>query len=167
MNVVIDLETLSLKPSAVILSIGAAAENGEVFYRELDWKAQTFRRVDPGTCMWWGQQDKTLCPLEGETLLPDALMDLSEWLVDWDKDNLFVWARGPQFDIVVLEDAFAECCIEVPWKYKNVRDIRTALALSSNTTLFDPVRKHHALEDAVADMKNLAVRGFTVYDYKG
>lgn len=167
MNIVIDIESLSLAPNAVILSIGAVSESGECFYEELDWKAQTFRHVDPRTCLWWGQQPKDLCPLNGAALLGDALMNLRDWLADWNKEDLFIWARGPQFDIVVLEDAFAECCIEVPWKYKNIRDIRTALSLSSISQLFDPATKHNALSDAIADMKNLAVRGFVNFNLRG
>lgn len=166
MNVVIDLETLSTSPHSVILSVGAVAESGEQFYTELDWRAQTFRHTDPDTCLWWGQQEKDLCPLKGEVKLSDCLMDLNYWLADYEKDNLFVWARGPQFDIVILEDAYKEAMLPIPWKYRNVRDIRTALALSSNPVLFEPARKHHALEDALADMKNLAIRGFTSFDLR-
>ena len=115
MNVVIDLETLSTSPHSVILSVGAVAESGEQFYTELDWRAQTFRHTDPDTCLWWGQQEKDLCPLKGEVKLSDCLMDLNYWLADYEKDNLFVWARGPQFDIVILEDAYKEAMLPIPW----------------------------------------------------
>lgn len=166
MQVVIDIETLSLKPNAVILSIGAIAESGETFYTELDWRHQKYHRhVDPETCMWWAKQTEQT-PLQGEVLLADGLMDLNYWLQDYERDSLYIWARGPQFDVVILENAFEEAGIPVPWKYKNVRDVRTALSLSSITDLFKPTRKHHALEDARADMKNLSLRGLTTYDLK-
>ena len=165
MNVVIDLETLSLKPNAVILSIGAVAENGEQFYVELDWRVQQkTRAVDAITCLWWGQQEKDLCPLNGTALLWAALEELSHWLAPYDKDTLFIWARGPQFDITILESAFEQEKIPVPWKYNRVRDIRTAIHCHSlSFDDYKPVRKHHALDDAVADMKNLAIRGLTTY----
>ena len=166
MQVVIDIETLSLQPNAVILSIGAVAESGETFYTELNWEQQLdYRHVDAKTALWWGKQTEQP-PLLGEVLLADTLLDLSEWLADYDKDSLYVWARGPQFDIVVLESAYKDVDLPVPWKYKNVRDVRTALSLSTVTDLFDPARKHHALDDAIADMKNLALRGFVNYDLK-
>jgi hypothetical protein len=166
MNVVIDIETLSLRPNAVILSVGAVADSGETFYTELNWGAQSdTRHVDARTAIWWGKQTEQ-APLLGEVFLWDCLEDLNYWLADYDKDKLYIWARGPQFDIVILEDAYRECGIVIPWKYKNVRDVRTALALSTVTDLFDPTRKHHALDDAIADMKNLALRGFTTYDFR-
>lgn len=166
MHVVIDLETLSLKPNAVILSVGAVAENGEQFYVELDWRDQErHRKVDADTCLWWGQQEKDLCPLNGTTLLTEGLFDLSQWLLPYDKDNLFIWVRGPQFDIVILENAFDDARIPVPWKYKNVRDVRTALHCKGLSFVdYNPIRKHHALDDAIADMKNLSLRGLTTYD---
>ena len=167
MNVVIDIETLSLQPNAIILSIGAVADSGETFYTELDWEAQLMaaRHVDARTAIWWGKQTEQV-PLLGEVLLEDCLLDLNQWLADYDKDKLYIWARGPQFDIVILENAYREFCVEIPWKYKNVRDVRTALHLSTVTDLFKPTRKHHALDDAIADMKNLALRGFTTYDFR-
>lgn len=166
MNVVIDLETLSLRPNAVILSIGAVAENGEQFYVELDWRMQENmdRDIDADTCLWWGQQEKDLCPLNGTKSIHEALDELAEWLAPYEKDNLFVWARGPQFDIVILEQAYKFLGIEVPWKYSKVRDVRTAIHCKA---LFyedyKPIRKHHALDDAICDMKNLAIRGLTTY----
>ena len=166
MNVVIDIETLSLQPNAIILSIGAVAESGERIYTELDWEAQLdTRHVDAKTAIWWGKQTEQV-PLLGKVSLGYCLVDLKHWLADYGQDKLYIWARGPQFDIVILENAYRECCVEIPWKYKNVRDVRTALHLSTVTDLFKPTRKHHALDDAIADMKNLALRGFTTYDLR-
>lgn len=163
-HIVIDLETLGLSPDSIILSIGAVATNGEKFYTELDWKEQQHhRKVDPATCMWWGQQDKDLCPIKGETLLYDALNDLSLWLPE-DKESFKIWARGPQFDISLLEHAYGELGLAVPWKYRNVRDVRTALDIIPPQALSEPKRKHHALDDAVADMWNLVNAGIVSLD---
>jgi hypothetical protein len=167
MNVVIDIETLSLRPNAIILSIGAVADSGETFYTELNWGAQLMaaRHVDARTAIWWGKQTEQ-APLLGEVFLWDCLEDLNQWLADYDKDKLYIWARGPQFDIVISGRCLPGMRPGIPWKYKNVRDVRTALHLSTVTDLFDPTRKHHALDDAIADMKNLALRGFTTYDLR-
>ena len=163
MNVVIDIESLSLQPNAVILSIGAVAENAEKFYQELDWKSQLkTRHVDATTCMWWGNQPKDDCPLNGGWSLRESMFDLKDWLEPYGED-VVIWARGPQFDIVVLENAFREVGAPIPWNYKNIRDVRTALSLSSIPMLFEPKKKHNALYDAIADMQNLHIRGFAHY----
>jgi hypothetical protein len=163
-HIVIDLETLGLSPDSIILSIGAVATNGEKFYMELDWREQQHhRKVDPITCMWWGQQDKDLCPIKGETLLYDALNDLSLWLPD-DKESFKIWCRGLNFDIAVLDHAYKEYHLPTPWKYNHVRDIRTALDIIQPQTLAEPKRKHHALDDAIADMWNLVNAGIVSLD---
>lgn len=159
-NIVVDLETFGLDPDSIILSIGAVSNTGEKFYVELDWKEQQhFRKVDPSTCMWWGQQEKDLCPLGGSTLLDEALAEFSLWLPR-NKDDYFIWCRGLNFDIAMLEHAYKELGRAVPWKYNKVRDIRTALHFIPEKNLIKPARKHHALDDAVADMKNLVNAGW-------
>ena len=169
MNVVIDLETLGLSPSSVILSIGAVKENGDTFYTELDWRDQQEcgRAVDVSTCLWWGGQDKKLCPLDGTQTLYYALEGLQDFLECEKKEDLYIWARGTDFDIALLNHAFRQEMLEIPWIYKNVRDIRTALAIKECMREdYNPILKHHALSDAIADMKNLALRGLTTYDLR-
>lgn len=156
-HVVVDLETLGLEPSSIILSIGAISNTGENFYRELNWKEQECTRaVNVDTCLWWGQQEKDLCPLKGSVLLQDALVEFSRWLP---KDS-YVWCRGLDMDGAILKDAYRLHHLSPPWKYNKVRDVRTALHKVPKENLVTPVRKHHALDDAVADMKNLVNAGW-------
>lgn len=168
MNVVIDLETLALSPNACILSIGACSENGEKFYTELDWEAQRdlwAREVNQSTWDWWMAQEAENPGLfpggAGCQLLVNALQELSEWLSAYDKEELKIWCRGLNFDISILEHAFRQQGVEIPWKYNMVRDVRTALDVVPGlpgVELQKPRKKHHALKDAIADMKNLADR---------
>jgi hypothetical protein len=63
-----------------------------------------------------------------------------------------VWGNGATFDISILEDAYRQLDLEIPWKFWNVRDCRTVKDMyesarggyekKSGGTL------HHALDDA-------------------
>lgn len=168
MNIVIDIETLSLKTNAAILSIGAVAENGKSFYVELDWRYQggSSFHISEEVLSWWNEQT-TQCPLHG-TMLPGTGLTLLRGFIQAREKEAEkapkIWARGPQFDIVVLEHAFDFYGMEKPWHYKNIRDIRTALDLiKPETPIIEPTQKHHAEADAIADMKNLAARGIVNY----
>lgn len=60
----LDIETLSTKPNAVVLSIGAVEFNPETgdiireFYQELDVQDQPDRHIDISTIQWWADRCK-------------------------------------------------------------------------------------------------------------
>lgn len=60
----LDIETLSTKPNAVVLSIGAVEFNPETgdiireFYQELDLQDQPDRHIDISTVQWWADRCK-------------------------------------------------------------------------------------------------------------
>lgn len=128
-HAMIDLETVGLTPDARIISIGAVIFDPrygriskDYFYMELDHRKQTERTKDRGTMEWWANQStEAQKALKGTILLEDALHELAFWL----PDDVKVWGNGPTFDISILEDAYRQYDIEIPWKFWNVRDCRT------------------------------------------
>lgn len=64
LSVMLDFETLSLKPDAVLLSLGACTfdtETGEVgneFYLAIDPRTQHQRHISADTVLWWLKQDE-------------------------------------------------------------------------------------------------------------
>jgi len=58
-----------------------------------------------------------------------------------------VWSNGSCFDIIICEHVFRKINRAVPWKFWEVRDVRTAFDLGINPQR-PPVTAHHALEDA-------------------
>jgi len=155
-HVMIDLETMGLTPDSAIVSIGAVlfdpryniAEAG-TFYRELDWESQG-RKIDRETLTWWeGQSSEARAALGGLDDLGEVLTDLAARL----PKDARVWANGPSFDIAMLEHAYRQHHIEVPWKHYNVRDCRTVLDMFENSrgglnrSLATKVT-HNALNDA-------------------
>lgn len=155
-HVMIDLETMGTTPQSAIVSIGAIVfdprygkVSKETFYRELDWEDQE-RHICPETTEWWkGQSDEAKAAHYGLDSLDDVLKELAEWL----PKDCKVWGNGATFDISMLEDAYRQYEIEIPWKFWNVRDCRTVL------DMYESVRggfnktvnrkgAHNALDDA-------------------
>ncbi len=167
----IDLETLSTKNNAIILTIGAVKFN---INKELDKTKQLYMRInlqscknlkmhtDRSTVKWWKEQSKEaqyeVFDHPDRIDIKDALAALSDFI----KDSRTVWANSPNFDCVILENAFNKCKMTVPWKFWNLRDSRTVYALARlNLTVFrknieDEKSAHNALNDCI--MQILALK---------
>ena len=157
LHAMIDLETMGTSPDAAIVSIGAVIfdpryniVSKDTFYTELDWRNQD-RCFEPNTRKWWSQQSVVAKQVlhRGRTLLADALEDLTFWL----PDEVRVWGNGATFDISMLEHALRQHEIDIPWKYYNVRDMRTIRDMFESQRGGLPMPKlsndHHAMRDAV------------------
>ena len=154
-HAMIDLETLDLVPSARIVSIGIVMFDprfnavGDKYYVELDHKAQINRTKDPKTVKWWKQQPPAVQKaLKGTELLQDALEDIMFFL----PEDVMVWGNGSIFDIAIMEHAYREHELEIPWKFWNVMDMRTIKYFyESQRGGWDKKcggDKHNALDDA-------------------
>lgn len=154
-HVMIDLETLDTAVTAKIVAIGAICFNpntglrGDEFYSLIKHKNQR-RTKSQATINWWNQQDKEVRKqLKGKLPLEKVLDDFEFWL----PDNCIVWGNGSTFDISILEHAYIQHNINIPWKFWNVMDCRTV------RKLYEEKRggldqnfsgtKHNALDDAI------------------
>jgi 3' exoribonuclease, RNase T-like len=154
-----------------------AALGGGTFYRKVDL-ASSIRaglQVDASTIMWWMQQsDDARAEFARKdkdnprNALYEVLGDLVTWFEAhggyWGPEgnsiqtpmrgDLRVWAKGPDFDCVILESAFAACQLKTPWKYSEKRDVRTICeAAGVEPNDFTVGTKHNALVDAVAQAR--------------
>jgi exodeoxyribonuclease VIII len=170
-DIMIDLETLSTRNDAVILTIGAVKFN---INKELDKTKQLYMRInlqscknlkmhtDRSTVKWWKEQSKEaqyeVFENPDRIDIKDALVKLSEFL----KNGKCIWANSPNFDCVILENAFNKCGIDIPWKFWNLRDCRTVYGLarlnlsSFRKNIEDESSAHNALNDCV--MQILALK---------
>lgn len=153
----IDLETLSTRYDAPILSIGVAqfcratGKIGVTFYREVKIdSAIQYGVVNGGTIAWWMNQSdaaKRIFQSEDKKVtLPQALLDLNKFL----SPASVVWGNGASMDITILEHAIAKMGTKVPWDFWNIRDMRTVVDIASyrkGDVAFDGVA-HNALDDA-------------------
>jgi DNA polymerase III epsilon subunit-like protein len=159
-DVMIDIETLSTKNNALILTIGAIKFNKnkdsneiEKFYYKIDRKSceLLFMHVDKETIKWWKEQPanlvhETFIDNKNRININDALIKLSNFI----KDCNYIWANSPNFDCVILENAYNSCKLEVPWKFWQLRDTRTVYDLGKirlNDIVIENNNIHNALDD--------------------
>jgi len=177
----IDLETLALEANAVILSVGICifdnerlntheelVSQGINIYFDQDSQAAKGRKISQSTLEWWSEQGESaqeclnnpnkiavrdfyavfnkLC---ADTGMGDTPYHPSRKKLKW-------YARGPHFDISKMDDLFTNFNVTSPWKYYNIRDIRTWLecnGLEDNLKLVKPSNMipHNSLHDAAFD----------------
>ena len=148
-EMMIDLETLDTKPSAVVLSIGAVVwetfvdDTGHLawkaldrFIRVLDIQKQLDRRrtVSQSTLLWWQDQSSAAKAEAFNSVRQPVLTSLVDFHdfaannrnVPGDPISVF-WASPVAFDLPIWEDlamTFGGC---VPWKYNQRYDVRTVI----------------------------------------
>ena len=151
----IDLETLSTRPDAVILSLGAikfdpysTAEPHDPLYFKVDVDTQTEmgRHVMQDTLNWWSTQPEHIREdALGESdriSLDDTIKEINRWAVVVD----VFWCQGPLFDYAILQNLYAQLGKPVPWQYWAIRDSRTIFSLYRETDVAK-VDAHNALAD--------------------
>lgn len=175
-HVMIDLETLSTKPNAIILTVAAVRFDptdfkslndtpASKFYMKVDLNSYNGRsdfHTDYNSLVWWmkqsepARQDAFLGTTTERVPIHKCLTDLKKWFVD---DRSMVWGHGSCFDIPVLASAFQSCGLVEPWKFWNVRDTRTIYDLGKvdfkNVELPEGMVAHNALADCYRQIKGV------------
>ena len=159
MDVMLDLETLSVRPDAVILTFGACKfspykqhdiVDGIYFRVNVDEQIALNRHVDDNTVAWWGQQaDDVREEALGEgnrDSLDEFTRSLNRFIVGCDN----IWAQGPVFDIVILENLYRQLNLPCPWQFWQIRDSRTLLSTHGDPRDKNKAGLHNALEDCVS-----------------
>lgn len=159
MNIMIDIETLGTKPGSLILSVGGCAFDDEQgvfgeFYYNVEPLSSLLAGfiVDPDTVRFWnGQSPETKAILFNKPVsIAKVLNELAIYIHPED----YVWAKGPDFDLVLLQTAYEKLGEKIPWRFRNTRDVRTILDVGHRmgilaNELYPPhPQKHSALEDA-------------------
>jgi len=161
-NVMVDLETLGVSHDAVFPILAAVVfdpftgETGDLFYENIDIDCQLKlgRSVDASVIEWWfsqGESARNEIVKKGNDL-DVVLHDFRRFL----PVNTILWTKGIDFDIPKLNTAYSG---KTPWKYYNVRDVRTVLKIAdvANDHVEFVGEKHHALDDCYHQIKLLAL----------
>lgn len=154
--IMLDLETLSTEPNAVILTIGAIkfdpytlSDSKEDFYLRINVDEQVAlgRHISDSTIEWWGTQPKDV----REEALSDAnRATLEEFTSQLNKFLVGagdIWCQGPVFDITILESLYKQLQKPIPWHYWQIRDSRTLFGTHGDPRVKGKSGLHNALED--------------------
>lgn len=163
----IDLETLDVTPTAIVLSLGAVKFNpfndsephSELYLKLcIDNQDQLGRTTSDSTIEWWGKQDPTVMEeafdQTGAVTVEEALTQLNKWAVGVDE----IWAQGYGFDITMLEDMYRSIGKPIPWQFWQVSDARTITKRMPRDPRKDMQNNlHNALADAYFQAKSVQI----------
>lgn len=166
-DLMIDIEALGKHANSVILTIGAQQFDPSVmgwetrpqmnvanreYYTpyinirvDVDEQEVLGRLIDQETLDWWVKQEpiakEDAFSTEDRFSLKQALTELSLLASPCKR----IWSKGPVYDIVMLENAYEQMRMKIPWKFYNVRDARTVYSLCPK--LESEKNGHIALDD--------------------
>ena len=151
----VDLETLSVAPDAVILTLGAVhfdpfgiGITNELFIRlDIDDLDLLKRSVDPNTLDWWAKQDPKIME---EAFNPNNRVKVADAIDQFHKFTrgcTKFWSHGAVFDLMIIENLYRQLKKPFPWNFWDLRDTRTLFDIGVDPAM--PTQaKHNALEDA-------------------
>jgi len=156
-NLMLDLETLGVKPGCVILSIAAVPFNIpydlEPFYCRIDRHSCVAEEMkeDPDTIRWWDKQDAAVRTeaFTGTTNIHVALADFDAYCKSMPTAPR-IWGNGSDFDNPILAEAYKICGMKQPWSFRDNMCYRTLKNLFLEIPFTPPLHAHNALEDAKA-----------------
>lgn len=158
----VDIESLSTRSNAVVLSIGAVlfdldeqdtyetlAEDGRCFFALLDIDEQIAagRHISGSTLMWWMRQNsmakKETFNEKGRQPVDNVLKSLWPFLA---KANM--WGNGANFDNPIIASLYEDYGYDPP-PFWQARDLRTLKYVSSDSAEhIERGVEHSAIEDA-------------------
>jgi hypothetical protein len=165
-HIMVDIESLDVRPTGIILSIGAVEFDpligymGAEFLRNIDTASCTAlgMTTDSDTQEWWARQAPEAWAATQDNQVPirEALTDFADFCRGDDTTNAGepapIWCKGPSFDFAMLTNAYRMCAIPLPWQFRQERDLRTAIQLAQDIYGFKkPAHTgvpHSALDDA-------------------
>ena len=163
-NIMLDLETLSTRHDAMIISIGAVMFDkdglGDIFYRVIDNTNNPYGfHMDPATVSFWMRQEyPARLPFFSTSGDPNIETVLSSFAGLCDlaggHHNVKIWGNGATFDNVILSNAYERVGIEHPWSHRGDRCYRTLKNFSS-VECPQVGTLHNALDDAKAQALHL------------
>ena len=171
-HVMLDLETMSTKPNAAIVSIGAVPfdSTGKIaapvscFYHTIDLKScqDAGLHIDAGTVEWWMTQsqkvrDAIFLDCEPLNVVLDHFIKFIGGIKDKTKEFPLVWGNGCGFDNVILREAYLAIGKQIPWRYHDDRDMRTL-------TMLHQMRGHSVLSMRADKISTSRIEHYALHD---
>ncbi len=139
-HVMLDIETMSRRPNAAIVSIGAVPfyPEGKVaapvscFYHTISLESceDAGLHIGADTVEWWLKQSSEarmtlLLSRQPLSLVLDRFTLFLQEVKEKAGQDPFIWGRGPGFDNVILREAYRITGKPCPWNFRKDRCMRT------------------------------------------
>ena len=164
-HLMVDLETLDVKPTSTILTLGAVRFDPyneqpmkELYLRvDIDSQDKLGCTVSDSTLKWWNEQDTNVME---EAFNPLNRIPIKEAMnqfhaLAWGCSHF--WSHGSTFDIMILQNIYDKLERAYPWNFWEVRDTRTLFELA------DPEMPQELKHNALADAQRQAIGVRNVY----
>lgn len=167
-HIMVDIETWGTAPGSAIRSIAAMKFDPVIGVTRMP--AFTVAVLDdshtmainPKTVEWWNDQPADAKKqFDSPVSLQAALHDFSMWWAEQERDAVphMFWAKSPSFDAVLLKAAYDHVGRNVPWHYRNERDVRTVYGLVG----YDEPPFYGVKHDALSDCRHQISMVTTAY----
>lgn len=161
-HLMIDIETMSTRPDAALLAIGAVTftvadgvdhSNAREWLVDLGDSVAHGGRMDPDTVLWWTQQSERARRglVATRQLRESAALEGLAWMISGLPPKPWIWGNGADFDLVVIGSALDRHHMRPLWPFWQQRCLRTLRKLLPHVPAPDRAEeeKHSALRDAV------------------
>lgn len=175
-HIMIDIETTGLNPCKNIItsiaSVGFTIEDREAYQEDVGnvvrIRAIGSRSDNPKTLVFRKKHQVDL----KEQIYPEIMIqDFFKILFDRIDKNTYVWSKPVHFDIAFLESYYNEFNVDIPWHYRNVRDLNTFIWAHGGDPkeVFERVIKitHYSAHDPYYDaLLQINMIDYTLHHYK-
>lgn len=180
-HLMVDIETMATTYDASIVTIGACTfdpfageeqDISETFLTRISLTSneEWGRRIEAGTVEWWLKQstEAQMGLFDGHvTNLKQGLVTFRQWFQHETRNRpSLCWANDPDFDVVILRTAYADCGEMWPLHFSCNRSMRTAGQMAypvhaERKKVIDAIREyvgvhHRADDDAIAQARFVA-----------
>jgi len=160
LSIILDIETLSLRPNALVTEIGVVVFDSITFKESAClFIAPSFfdqiklgRHICPRT-IEFHEQNSTLPNQLGDMPIRDAVNHLCKFIRSHNPHH--IWIQGPDFDRPIIEDLCQQVGETLPWRFSRTRDARTVWAIAFPGVKHAP-RPHTATEACRATLADLS-----------
>ena len=170
-DMMIDLETLSTRASAVVVSLGAIVFNMRdeitntqvisTYYEEFAIQEQIDKgcKVDESTIRWWMEKDIVVRKIMTDNGyrrcdVKNGLARFSVWVERFNSEVKRIWSHGEAFDLAILPELYAQYNVPCRLDHRKFRDTKTLFDWGKKEEYEKLLRpkgetEHHALRDAI------------------
>lgn len=174
-RVMIDLETLGVRTTSIIIAIAAVVFKDDTPVEVYSVNVAVAGQEDAGltrdqsTLDFWDKpENREVFKTFAINAIPlyTTLVDLAATIRLYQLDQF--WAKGPDFDLRILENAYRALHLEseIPWKHYQMRDVRTVEKYLNEKKSVDEIKRQSVTwrEQIARDYKQTICKHNPLYD---